>query len=65
MITHNPRGLRGEEVLARISSAEAEHLVENDLGEAARLAREMNKKLTLVCGSFYLQSEWKEKFTNQ
>ncbi|MDR1832713.1 MAG: bifunctional folylpolyglutamate synthase/dihydrofolate synthase [Fusobacteriaceae bacterium] len=64
-ITHNPRGLRGEEVLARISSAEAEHLVENDLGEAARLAREMNKKLTLVCGSFYLLSEWKEKFTNQ
>ncbi|MDR1834256.1 MAG: bifunctional folylpolyglutamate synthase/dihydrofolate synthase [Fusobacteriaceae bacterium] len=61
-ISHNPRGLKGEEIRERAAGRKEEYIVEDNLEKAWRIAREKGKKLTLICGSFYLLSEFKEKY---
>lgn len=59
-IEDNPRGTSGEE-LFKILKDKSGCIVENNLMKAYEKALSMNKKIVVICGSFYLLSRFKEE----
>ena len=59
-LAENPRGTVGEEIYALIDDKRG-CSIENDIVKAFEQAKEMNKKIILICGSFYLLSKFKEE----
>lgn len=59
-LAENPRGTFGDEIYNQLSDVEG-CSVENDLMKAYKNALAMNKKVILICGSFYLLSKFKEE----
>lgn len=59
-LAENPRGTMGEEIFALIDDKRGCN-IENDIIKAFEQAKEMNKKIILICGSFYLLSKFKEE----
>jgi dihydrofolate synthase/folylpolyglutamate synthase len=60
-IPDNPRGQMGEDI-AKFLSDKNKGKVENDIISAYEVALKINKRVILICGSFYLLSEFKEKY---
>lgn len=56
----NPRGTTGEKVLEQLEDKRG-CLVENDMKKAYEIAKNLNKKIIVVCGSFYTLSKFKEE----
>ncbi|MBM6822668.1 bifunctional folylpolyglutamate synthase/dihydrofolate synthase [Fusobacterium mortiferum] len=56
----NPRGTTGEKILERLEEKRG-CLVENDMKKAYEIAKNLNKKIIVVCGSFYTLSKFKEE----
>ena len=59
-LAENPRGVSGEEIYKQLSDTEG-CTIENDLIKAYKKALSLNKKIILICGSFYLLSKFKEE----
>ena len=59
-LAENPRGTSGDEIYNQLSDTKG-CSVENDLMKAYKNALAMNKKIILICGSFYLLSKFKEE----
>ncbi len=59
-LAENPRGTVGEEIYELIDNKRG-CSVENDIVKAFEQAKNMNKKIILICGSFYLLSKFKEE----
>jgi dihydrofolate synthase/folylpolyglutamate synthase len=60
-IQGNSRGMLGDEIYNLLEEKE-KFKVENELKKAYKMAVEADKKLILICGSFYLLSKFKEEF---
>ncbi|WP_300620660.1 folylpolyglutamate synthase/dihydrofolate synthase family protein [uncultured Fusobacterium sp.] len=56
----NPRGTTGEKILEQLEDKRG-CLVENDMKKAYEIAKNLNKKIIVVCGSFYTLSKFKEE----
>ena len=56
----NPRGTTGEKILEQLEEKRG-CLVENDMKKAYEIAKNLNKKIIVVCGSFYTLSKFKEE----
>lgn len=56
----NPRGTTGEKILEQLEDKRG-CLVENDIKKAYKIAKNLNKKIIVVCGSFYTLSKFKEE----
>ncbi|WP_294658997.1 folylpolyglutamate synthase/dihydrofolate synthase family protein [uncultured Fusobacterium sp.] len=56
----NPRGTTGEKLLEQLEDKRG-CLVENDMKKAYEIAKNLNKKIIVVCGSFYTLSKFKEE----
>ncbi|MDO5788514.1 MAG: folylpolyglutamate synthase/dihydrofolate synthase family protein [Fusobacterium sp.] len=56
----NPRGTTGEKILEQLEDKRG-CLVENDMKKAHEIAKNLNKKIIVVCGSFYTLSKFKEE----
>lgn len=56
----NPRGTDGEEIFSQLEDKRGA-FVENDMIKAYELAKSMNKKIIIICGSFYTLSKFKEE----
>lgn len=63
-IEENPRGTKGEVLYKKIKDKTG-CVVENDIIKAYDDALKMNKKLILICGSFYLLSNFKEEINKK
>ena len=68
-IPDNSRGLTGKELLTFIDTSKKDTskniVVEDDIIKAYQLAVSYNKKIILVCGSFYLLGLFKEMLNDQ
>ena len=60
-LKENSRGLTGEEILNLVQEKEKFEVV-NELEKAYELAVKAERKIILICGSFYLLSKFKEEF---
>ncbi|MGL4391863.1 MAG: bifunctional folylpolyglutamate synthase/dihydrofolate synthase, partial [Fusobacteriaceae bacterium] len=60
-IPNNKRGSKGEDLQKFFNG---ETFIENDLKKAYLKAKSFNKKVIIICGSFYLLSNFKEIFQN-
>lgn len=56
----NPRGTTGEKISEQLEEKRG-CLVENDMKKAYEIAKNLNKKIIVVCGSFYTLSKFKEE----
>lgn len=56
----NPRGTKGEEIIKYLDDKRG-CVVENNIKKAYILAKSYNKKVIIVCGSFYTLSKFKEE----
>ena len=56
----NSRGTTGEKILEQLEDKRG-CLVENDMKKAYEIAKNLNKKIIVVCGSFYTLSKFKEE----
>lgn len=59
-LSHNPRGLSGEELLDYTDKSSI-FSVENDIAKAYTQAKNLNKKIIVVCGSFYTCEKFKKE----
>lgn len=59
-LEENPRGTSGDEIFEQLEDRRGA-VVENDIVKAYELAKSMNKKIIVVCGSFYTLSKFKEE----
>lgn len=59
-LEENSRGTSGDELYELIEDKSG-CCVENDIVKAFKMAKDMNKKVILICGSFYLLSKFKEE----
>lgn len=59
-LSHNPRGLSGEELLDYTDKSSI-FSVENDIAKAYTQAKSLNKKIIVVCGSFYTCEKFKKE----
>lgn len=60
----NPRGTSGEIILEQLDNKKG-CCVENNIIKAYEMAKEMNKKAIIVCGSFYTLSKFKEELNEK
>ena len=56
----NPRGSNGEMIMDQLDDKRG-CIVENSMRKAYEMARKLNKKIIIVCGSFYTLSKFKEE----
>ncbi|MEF9932768.1 MAG: folylpolyglutamate synthase/dihydrofolate synthase family protein [Cetobacterium sp.] len=61
-LEENKRGMTGEELAKSFVSKNI--IIENKISKAYELAKSMNKKVIVLCGSFYLLSKFKEEIFN-
>lgn len=59
-LEENPRGSSGEKIIEQLEDKRG-CTVENDMKKAYELAKSYNKKVIVVCGSFYTLSKFKEE----
>ncbi len=59
-LEENPRGTTGEKIMEQLEEKRG-CTVENNMKKAYNLARSYNKKIIVVCGSFYTLSKFKEE----
>ena len=59
-LMENPRGLSGNEIYEMLEN-KVGFSVENDMQKAFNQAKGMNKKIIIICGSFYTLSKFKEE----
>lgn len=63
-LADNPRGTTGEVIIEQLSDKSG-CSVENDITKAYSMAKELNKKLIILCGSFYTLSRFKEEMNEK
>lgn len=59
-LEENPRGTNGEKIFEQLENKKG-CVVENNMKKAYELAKSYNKKIIVVCGSFYTLSKFKEE----
>ena len=59
-LEENPRGTNGEKIFEQLEDKKG-CIVENNMKKAYELAKSYNKKIIVVCGSFYTLSKFKEE----
>lgn len=59
-LEENPRGTNGEKIFEQLEDKKG-CVVENNMKKAYELAKNYNKKIIVVCGSFYTLSKFKEE----
>lgn len=59
-LEENPRGTNGEKIFEQLEDKKG-CIVENNMKKAYELAKNYNKKIIVVCGSFYTLSKFKEE----
>lgn len=59
-LSDNPRGLSGDKIY-EIVKDKAGLFIENDIVKAFEMAKGLNRKVIVVCGSFYTLSKFKEE----
>ena len=59
-LMENPRGLSGNEIYEMLDDKKG-FSVENDMPKAFNQAKGMDKKIIIICGSFYTLSKFKEE----
>lgn len=60
----NPRGTAGEVILEQLEDKRG-CVVENNIIKAYSLAKSLNKKVIVICGSFYTLSKFKEEINEK
>lgn len=60
----NPRGTSGDDIFEQLEDKRGAR-VENNMIKAFNLAKDMNKKVIVICGSFYTLSKFKEEFNEK
>lgn len=63
-LEENPRGTSGEIILEQLEDKRG-CFVENNIKKAYEMAKKMNKKAIIVCGSFYTLSKFKEELNEK
>lgn len=63
-LKENPRGTSGEDIFNQLEDKRGA-LVENDIIKAFEIAKNLNKKVIIICGSFYTLSKFKEEINEK
>lgn len=63
-LKENPRGTSGEDIFNQLEDKRGA-LVENDIIKAFETAKNLNKKVIIICGSFYTLSKFKEEINEK
>lgn len=63
-LKENPRGTSGEDIFNQLDDKRGA-LVENDIIKAFEIAKNLNKKVIIICGSFYTLSKFKEEINEK
>lgn len=59
-LEENPRGTTGEKIMEQLEDKRG-CIVENNMKKAYEIAKSLNKKIIVICGSFYTLSKFKEE----